>query len=1018
MTSLALPTNPYIAGRAVGQGRGFCGREDILRLIETRLRTPEQSAVVLYGQRRIGKTSILLQLQRRLPSPPFVPVYFDLMDRARQQLGQVLADVAATLADAVRMPPPDPARFDNGGRFFRKEFLPALYAALGPGRNPVLLLDEFDVLDLALNEQITETAAAHTFFPYLRQLLEGEPRLKFVFVVGRRVEDLSIIVKSLFKTTTSQRVSVLEDDTARELVRTAHRQGTLGMSQPVVNRVLELTAGHPYLTQLVCQILWDSAYAANPKAPPSIQRVEQVEAAAGRALEAGQNIFEWIWDGLPPAERVIFAAIAGATSERTVISEEQLTQLLQSQGVRILTRDLELAPRTLVEWEMLREVDGGYRFFIELMRRWVAARKPLPRVRDELDRIVPLADNLYRSADAFYRQGDTVNALNQLRQALRVNENHLKGRLLLGQVLLERKEAAEAVKELEEAYKYDDAAARYPLLRALLVLAEAHERAGADDAALACYERVLTISPQDRVAPERRQALLGRHAATARAAGRLAEAQRIYEQAGDKQQASKIAAERAEHERERLANEARGFEASGDWDKALAAYQKLVGQNGAEPQWQAAVVRVEVERSLLRRYTDGAQALGKGNAPAAVAALSEVVRASPAYRDAAQLLTQAQEKVAQELRRRESRDDWKGARALCDEMLAHQPNDEHWARERDRLAEEQILGERYAAGLTAIGKREWAAAVAALEVVLALRPGYKDAARQFQRAQRGQRAGKTLSARRWAWPGALAVSGVVALLAGLWLGETLVQWSFAYKNLFRIVCSGLTVSGGVAVAQWLVVRGRLPTAGWWLPVSTLPWLFVFLAHHDFLYELLPYVDFFIDAGSTVNIKIYRASIPMLLIAVLAFVIMTSLLQFAVLGRGGLQRAGWWLAINPAAWAVACAITIASFVEYAWGIYELSWASIMLCALIVPLCIGAGQALVIRRVAPAWQWIIATLVGFGAGMLLLYALVGDLINTNPVLLAGLIIAAVVLTLLAAAMGLLALLARPLLRRLAL
>lgn len=31
----------------------------------------------------------------------------------------------------------------------------------------------------------------------------------------------------------------------------------------------------------------------------------------------------------------------------------------------------------LVDWEMLRRVDSGYRFFIELMRRWVAKNKPL-----------------------------------------------------------------------------------------------------------------------------------------------------------------------------------------------------------------------------------------------------------------------------------------------------------------------------------------------------------------------------------------------------------------------------------------------------------------------------------------------------------------------------------------------------------------------------------------------------------------------------------------------------------------
>jgi hypothetical protein len=314
MMTSAASMNPYIAGRALGREHGFFGREDILRLVEARLTTPDQGAIVLFGQRRIGKTSILLQLLRRLPSPPFVPVYFDLMDRARQPLGLVLYDIAATLAAEAGMPPPDSELFDQRGRHFRQGFLPALYQAIGPGRIPVLLFDEFDVLDIAAEEQVTSTAAAHTFFPYLRELLENEPRLKFIFVVGRRAEDMSINVKSIFKATIYQRVSVLDDASARELIRTAQRQGSLGFSRAAVDRILALTAGHPYLTQLICQILWDTAYAGGPRLPPSIQQIELVEAAAEKVLEAGENIFEWIWDGLPPAERVIFAAIAAAST--------------------------------------------------------------------------------------------------------------------------------------------------------------------------------------------------------------------------------------------------------------------------------------------------------------------------------------------------------------------------------------------------------------------------------------------------------------------------------------------------------------------------------------------------------------------------------------------------------------------------------------------------------------------------------------------------------------------------------
>src|SRR6266511_3009935 len=472
MTAKTGLRNPYIAGRALGQDRGFFGREDILRLVETTLQKLDQNALVLFGQRRIGKTSILLQLQRRLPAPPFLPVYFDLMDRARRPLGQVLFEIASTIAAEADMPPVESDQFDDQGIHFRRSFLPALYQALGEDRIPVLLLDEFDVLDIT-EEQLAPTAAAQAFFPYLRELLAGEPRLRFVFVVGRRAEDLSINVKATFKA-------------------------------PAIDRILALTTAHPYFVQLLCQIVWDSAHATDAAHVPRID-VAAVEVAAAKALEAGQNIFEWIWDGLPPAERVISAAIAGATDEQSVVSEEQLMQLLQSQGIRILTGELELAPRTLVEWEMLRNVDGGYRFFIELMRRWVSISKPLPRVRDELDHIVPLAETLFRSAEAFYRQRDLENAQNQLRQALRVNPNHLKARLMVAQVLLEQNRLEEALVDLEEAYRYGEEQARYALVHGLLMRGEALEQESNDDDALLIYERALVVSPREAVARERRE---------------------------------------------------------------------------------------------------------------------------------------------------------------------------------------------------------------------------------------------------------------------------------------------------------------------------------------------------------------------------------------------------------------------------------------------------------------------------------------------------------------------------------
>jgi tetratricopeptide (TPR) repeat protein len=99
--------------------------------------------------------------------------------------------------------------------------------------------------------------------------------------------------------------------------------------------------------------------------------------------------------------------------------------------------------------------------------------------------------------------GNAKEAVDQLQTALRINPNHLKARLLLGETLLEQGALDEAVAHLEEALRHDEAAARYSLIRALLAQGEEVQRAGREDDALAIYQRVLAISPRELVAREK-----------------------------------------------------------------------------------------------------------------------------------------------------------------------------------------------------------------------------------------------------------------------------------------------------------------------------------------------------------------------------------------------------------------------------------------------------------------------------------------------------------------------------------
>ena len=143
---MPIHSNPYIAGNPVRGHSHFVGRSDILSDVLRLLRNPNANAIALYGQRRIGKTSILFQLEQQLAeSGSYLPVYFDLHDKADLPLSQILYRLAGQIARYVEVPRLNQADFDAAGTYFHSVFLPQ--AIKQTQKQLILLFDEFDVLD-------------------------------------------------------------------------------------------------------------------------------------------------------------------------------------------------------------------------------------------------------------------------------------------------------------------------------------------------------------------------------------------------------------------------------------------------------------------------------------------------------------------------------------------------------------------------------------------------------------------------------------------------------------------------------------------------------------------------------------------------------------------------------------------------------------------------------------------------------------------------------------------------------
>ncbi len=490
--------NPYIAGDPVGKTSAFVGREDVLREVLRVLRHPQQNAVVLYGQRRIGKTSILQWLEAHLPEEgPYRPVYLDLMNYSGQPLVALLQDLARGIARALGQP--RPVLEGDVRESFREQFIPQMLDALPEATALVLLMDEFDVqADPDADREIKRA-----FFSYMRALRQVAPqRLQFVFVLGRTIDDLDIVARGLFKDLPSKRVSLLSRKDTEALIRLAEQQGSLRWTHPAVEAIWDLTRGHPYLVQALCYEVWETLHEGwEGEGIPKAHKAH-VEAAVEPVLERSAHIFAWIWEDLGPAEKVAAAALAEAG--RGPVSEDRLEAILTENGVRILIRELRDAPRQLQAWDILEKVEGGYRFRVELLRRWIAEHHPLDRTQDELDRINPVADNLYQAGRGLYEGGDLEGARDTLERALGLNPSHQGALELLGEIALAQGDLDAAQKALEALLELSPRRARERLVQVYFRRAEATTD---DREQEQWYRRALEVWPENRQAREALQAL-------------------------------------------------------------------------------------------------------------------------------------------------------------------------------------------------------------------------------------------------------------------------------------------------------------------------------------------------------------------------------------------------------------------------------------------------------------------------------------------------------------------------------
>ena len=248
--------NPYVAGTPVRSEKVFFGRRDALNFAVENLRGGEQNNVLIYfGQRRVGKSSILYRLQESSLKEHYLFAYIDCQGFGEVDTAGLFYRICNSIYREVKkiqstLERPTRKKFIENpfGEF--DEYLDKVESVLEE-KQLVLLFDEYEFLEY----KVKDGNVSPEIFNKLRNLMQHREKLAFIFAGTHRLTELTEDYWSiLFNIALYHEIGQLDVEAAKALI-TEPVRGYLRYDELAIDKILRVTGLHPYFIQVTCRLI-------------------------------------------------------------------------------------------------------------------------------------------------------------------------------------------------------------------------------------------------------------------------------------------------------------------------------------------------------------------------------------------------------------------------------------------------------------------------------------------------------------------------------------------------------------------------------------------------------------------------------------------------------------------------------------------------------------------------------------------------------------------------------------------
>ncbi len=371
--------NPYRSGSLIkelqrGNTEMFFGRKDTIEELRAILIHDDEGLVIIYGQRRAGKSCLMKYIEKAREFEPDLHIVFVDMQgiSSEQRFYTKILKPLANMTDT-------PQEFNTNVSSFEEftESLEELTGAITP--RILIIIDEFENIT---SQHFTYTSLpdADEFIKRMRHLLQYTPDVKFALAgadkLKKMVEDHR---NPLFKAGQTFRIAFLSPQDARDLI-TQPLADKITYTEQAIAAIQEASYNQPYYIQCLCQkIVW----LLNKKKSYTVTLTE-VKEAIEDIEKTEKGMFEYVWDTTCKESHLVLAVLAEEMQHRTWIPDDRIEKVIQESDVQVNEELIDESLQELLERDFA--VDNGnleYMIPVGLLSTWIKRYKPLKRVRRE-----------------------------------------------------------------------------------------------------------------------------------------------------------------------------------------------------------------------------------------------------------------------------------------------------------------------------------------------------------------------------------------------------------------------------------------------------------------------------------------------------------------------------------------------------------------------------------------------------------------------------------------------------------